>query len=181
MYRTIEVNVSVQSILQTYLYPLIISLAFSLTIFPRTSNLRLRTYLFPITTLPSRSSVIIKYILVTCNNFSLELIALSQLGASSYIASSSKIDLSGSIGPHMPITDTLYTTVLEKTFFFRTRYNLLSVLLLRFLLLLAYKVSSRPSTSSYKLVVDQLGDQGLVVLIEYPSSLIVVSMSPNVQ
>jgi hypothetical protein len=75
------------------------------------------------------------------NKFNSKLIALSQLGASSYIASLSKINLIGSIGLLMSIIDTLNTTTLEKTFFFRTYYNLLSTTLLLLLLifLLAYE------------------------------------------
>jgi len=40
-------------------------------------NLRLRTYLLPIATLPLGSSVIIKYVFVSFNDFSSESIALS--------------------------------------------------------------------------------------------------------
>jgi hypothetical protein len=76
------------------------------------------------------------------NDLNSELIAPSQLGASSYIASLSEIYSIGSTGLLMSVVDTLNTTVLEKIFFFRTRYDLLSatLLLLFLVLLLAYKV-----------------------------------------
>jgi hypothetical protein len=79
---------------------------------------------------------------VSFNEFNSKLIALSQLRASSYIASLSKIYLIGSTGLLMSIVDTLNTTVLEKTFFFRTYYDLLSTTLLLLLLIFlpAYEV-----------------------------------------
>jgi hypothetical protein len=94
-------------------------------------------------TLPLGSSVTIKYVFVFFNEFNSELIAPSQLGASSYIASFSKIYSIGSTGPLISAADALNTTTLEKTFFFRTRYDLLSTtsLLLLLVLLLAYEAS----------------------------------------
>jgi hypothetical protein len=79
---------------------------------------------------------------VSFNKFNSKLIALSQLGASFYIASLSEIYLIGSTGLLMSIVDALNTTVLEKTFFFKTCYNLLSTTLLLLLLIFlpAYKV-----------------------------------------
>jgi hypothetical protein len=86
-------------------------------------------------TLPLGSSVRIEYVFVSFNEFNSELIALSQLGASSYIASLSEIYSIGSIGLLMSIVNTLNTTILEKTFFFKTCYDLLSTTLLLLLLI----------------------------------------------
>jgi hypothetical protein len=93
-------------------------------------------------TLPLGSSVRIEYVFVSFNEFNSKSIALSQLGASSYMASLSEIYLIGSTGLLMSIIDALNTTTLEKTFFFKTYYDLLSTILLLLLLifLLAYEV-----------------------------------------